>query len=127
MSVRLPSQYAKILHGVTKGLSGDQLSRALMAYAGLLRDEHATKKLDQIEREYEELVARESGEEPIHVRSTRPLSQEVLDEMKEVFNAQKLTQDQDESLIGGVVVRKGNTIFDASINTQLSKLAQSIT
>lgn len=126
MSKRLPIQYAKILHGVTEGLSREDLNVAIQEFAKLLRDENATKKIDVIAKEYEKLVAASEGRESVHVIAAQELAQTTRAQIKEVFNAAEVSHSTDPELIGGVIVRKGNTIFDASINTQLSKLAQSI-
>jgi F-type H+-transporting ATPase subunit delta len=63
----------------------------------------------------------------VQVRTAFPLSTELLEHLKkgleELTGKQvDLTVDHDASLLAGIVVRVGDTLYDGSIKTQLNNI-----
>ncbi len=123
----LPIQFAKILYGLTLDLQDKELDEATKVFAEFVKSKQALKKMPYITKEFEALVQKNEGKEPIHIISARKISEEVRNNIASVFGSDlKITQELDPSLIGGLKIKQGNTIFDTSIISQLKKLKQEL-
>lgn len=76
---------------------------------------------------YQSLLAEERGEERVEVISRHPLTTAqaylLKDKLKKVFpKTLTLTFVNDSSVLGGVMVRVGSRVIDATLVTQLSQL-----
>jgi len=124
----LPIQFAKILYGLTLDTQATELDKATKVFIEFVKSKQALKKLPYITEQFEALVQKNEGREPIHIISAKKISEEVKNNIAVVFgNNLKITQELDPSLIGGVKIKQGNTIFDTSILSQLKKLKQELT
>lgn len=68
-----------------------------------------------------------SGKRPVLVKSARPLSEELLGQIREQIQARfsfdPILQTQiDESLLGGLVIQIGDTVYDTSLRTRMNQL-----
>ena len=84
--------------------------------------------LSKIDEIYQDLVIQEKGEEKVEVISAYPLTtvQVTLlkDKLKKVFpRTLNLTFINDTNVLGGVMVRVGCRVIDATLITQLNQLA----
>jgi F-type H+-transporting ATPase subunit delta len=81
---------------------------------------------------FADLVRRERGIALAEVRTALPLEerqrQEVIARLREL-TAQKIEINEvvDESLIGGITVRIGDKLYDASVRTRLERLRARLT
>ena len=96
-------------------------------FVGLLIDKRRPEILDEIEIEYISLANDFRGVTPALVTSAVTLSadeRELLNKKLEGFTGKKveLTLEVDPSIIGGLVVRIGDTIIDGSVNGYLASL-----
>lgn len=108
-----------------------ELARETRAFLLLLVDENRTGLLQSIRDALQELVDRQAGRVEATVRSARPLSETQQARLREALsrrvNAEvSLTTEVDPTLIGGVVARVGDLLFDGSVKTQLASLADSL-
>jgi F-type H+-transporting ATPase subunit delta len=67
------------------------------------------------------------GRARVHVKTAFPLTGELSDGLRkglETMTGKKveMTTEEDPSLLGGVVVRIGDTLYDGSIRTQLDNM-----
>lgn len=81
---------------------------------------------------FAELVRRERGIALAEVRTPLPLDDEQRDELMtrlRELTAQKVEINEvvDESLIGGITVRIGDQLYDASVRTRLERLRARLT
>ena len=122
------TKYAKSLYEATQGLSGKDLSSVLANFAGLLRKNHHLKKFDRILTEYTRYVKKQSGEVELEIVSARKINPDSLKRLKKIFGnkVEVKTEEIDESLLGGVIIRTDDKIFDASVKTQLARLKQNL-
>lgn len=70
----------------------------------------------------------ESGQQRVHIRTARPLSDEsrgqLTDHLRSTLGFEPLLHEKvDEGLIGGVVIQVGDTIYDSSLRTRLKQLS----
>jgi F-type H+-transporting ATPase subunit delta len=88
--------------------------------------------LDPMVDRFEELLRRERGVVLAEVRSARALDDELREQVAQRLRA--LTGDDveiievvDESLIGGMAVRIGDQLYDASVRSRLQRLRARLT
>jgi len=107
------------------------LSRELQSFLLILVDENRTLLLPTIRDAYRVLVDRAAGRVEALVRSARPLTSAQQESIREALSQRvaariTLRTEVDPSLIGGVVARVGDLLFDGSVKTQLASLAESL-
>jgi F-type H+-transporting ATPase subunit delta len=83
--------------------------------------------LRPIQREYKELFEERTGLILVEVRSARALSEQQVEklrnELRESFKREPvLAMKEDADLIGGLMVKVGDWLFDASVRTELETL-----
>jgi F-type H+-transporting ATPase subunit delta len=87
--------------------------------------------LSGIADRYESLVDKHHHRQPIEVTVARELGAEQVNKLKaELTNAVKgeikLSVNVDESIIGGIIIKKDDTVVDNSVRTALKRAARSI-
>ena len=96
-------------------------------FLGLLADKRRAFALRDVIEAYASLLSGEKGEEQAEVVSAIPLTEaqakDVQDKIsKSVGKTVTMTQRVDPSLMGGLVVRVGSRMIDASLKTKLHQL-----
>jgi F-type H+-transporting ATPase subunit delta len=117
----------KVLRRVTTDVSREPLSLAL-----LMIRRGRPGAIDAMVERFAELVRRHRGISLAEVRTARPLDEAQRTAITERLRA--LTGDRvemnevvDESLIGGVSVRIGDRLYDASVRSRLERLRARLT
>lgn len=87
--------------------------------------------LGEISRRFEELKAEQERNLDVEVLSTYPLSEAQAEQLKHAMQAKfgkevRLSSAVDPTLLGGAVVRAGDTVIDGSVRGRLDKLAESL-
>jgi F-type H+-transporting ATPase subunit delta len=95
----------------------------------LLINRRRAELMPQVTEGFRELVDDVMGRTSASVVSARPLETEELTLIQQRLNERtgktvRLTTSVDESLIGGVVIRVGDELIDASVITRLERLRQ---
>lgn len=88
--------------------------------------------LSAIAAQFEALRAQAEGEVTVEVTTAYALSSDQIEQLSALLKKQlsrevNLTSQEDTSLIGGVVIRAGDTVIDASVRGQLGKLHSALT
>ena len=117
----------KVLRRVVSGVSREPLSLAL-----LMIRRGRPGAIDAMVERFSELVRRERGISLAEIRTARPLDDVQRTAIEERLRA--LTGDRiemrevvDEALIGGVAVRIGDRLYDASVRSRLERLRARLT
>jgi len=117
----------KVLRKVASGVGREPLSLAL-----LMIRRGRPGAFDAMVERFRELVRRERGISLAEVRTARALDEEQRAAISERLRA--LTGDRiemnevvDESLIGGLSVRIGDRLYDASVRSRLERLRARLT
>ena len=110
---------------------GDRLNQQQHNLVKLMAENGRLKIMGDVQQQYE--VARAAAENKVEaeVVSAFALSDEQKDQLVSTLKNKlgcdvSLTATVDESLIGGVVIKAGDTIIDASMKSQLESLALSL-
>jgi F-type H+-transporting ATPase subunit delta len=125
-------------------ISGDQKLRVLDAIAGrigmfpqvrnfiaVVMDHHRLAALDEMVAEFAAVADEQAGLAEAEITSAHPLNQADRAELeaqvaKLAGGRIRATYSEDETLLGGAVVRIGSTVYDGSIRAQLMQLKQKL-
>jgi ATP synthase F1 delta subunit len=99
----------------------------LMNFLKLLVENHRMPVIYRLRREYERLWERENRLLPVVLTSAVELDEQTVKDLGERIgertgNTVALTTKVEPDIIGGIVVRVGNSILDASIRNRLEQL-----
>ena len=108
-------------------LFGDKVSDLSRRFLGLLVDKQRDGQIPEILDAYRQLRDERTGTVGATVRTARPLSAEEADRLKAALEARsgktvRMDLRVDPSLIGGLVVRVGDVVYDRSVKHQLDSL-----
>jgi F-type H+-transporting ATPase subunit delta len=116
-----------------KGLESllDGAEPAVMNFLKLLIENHRTPFLFRVRREYDTLWQEEHRLLPVEITSAIELDpdtiQRIGEQIGEASNrAVQVTATVDPDVLGGLVVRAGNSILDASIRNRLEQLRKQV-
>ena len=117
-----------VLNEVLERLGASRLFRNTI---NLLADKGRLPQLPEVLDSLEELAEAETGRVRVEVTSAEPLSDAYYTRLK--IKLQRVTdrevvlvKKQDPALIGGVVTRVGDQVFDGSLRNRLSELRETL-
>ncbi len=118
-----PSDKYEILIGVFRG----KLSPDFTRFLSLLRDKNRIELTGEVMRSFIELKNEMAGLLPVKVLTASVFSEEQLAALKtrleQKFNKKIVFEMQpDDTLIGGFILKIGDTVIDASLSNQLQVL-----
>lgn len=123
----LPKQYAKVLYELTNGKEGSELEKSVEEFVKFLIDERVLSKKEYLMKAFKEYAKLQQGIQKIVITSARELSDMMVQEIAGLFGKKvEVETTIDESLIGGVIVRSGDNIMDASVKSQLEQLQRQL-
>ena len=116
------------VNAVLERLGVSQLTRNTV---NLLADKGRLPQLSEVLESLEQLSEAETGKVRVEVTSAKPLSEAYYDRLAQKLRRATdrevvLVKKQDPSLIGGVVTRVGDQVFDGSLSNGLSELKESL-
>jgi F-type H+-transporting ATPase subunit delta len=117
----------KVLRRVIKGVADEPLALAL-----LMVRRGRPGAIDAMVERFGELVRRERGISLAEVRTALPLDDEqrtAIAQRLRVLTGDRVEMNEkvDESLIGGISVRIGDRLYDASVRSRLERLRARLT
>jgi F-type H+-transporting ATPase subunit delta len=103
----------------------------LVNFLELLIEKHRMPVLFRIRRQFDVLYDRAHRRLPVHVTSAVQLDEGVVRELERRIQEQtgqnvQLESLVDEKILGGIVLRVGNSILDASIRHRLEQLRREV-
>ena len=115
--------------GIAKLISG--ASSELVNFLELLAEKHRMPVIYRIRADFDELWAEENKRLEVRVTSAVPLDDKVVkqvgDEIERKTNKKiDLSSDVDEDILGGLVLRVGNRVLDASVRAKLERLRKEV-
>ena len=122
-----PVQIADVIADVAQGLTAEQRS-----FVHLLAANERLAVLPEVAQLYEQLHHRETGVLDAHVSSAFPLTDVQVFEIRTTLEQKygrrvQVTTDVAPELIGGVSIRIGDEVMDASVRGKLAQLAAALT
>jgi F-type H+-transporting ATPase subunit delta len=122
------SDREKILRAILQRLGGSQM---VVNFTRLLLDRERMAVVPDISRELDAMIDAKAGRVAAEVRSATALDagqRERLTQALETLSGKKVEMkiDTDPSLLGGVVAKLGDTVYDGSLRTQLERMRQTL-
>ena len=119
----------KVIDGLLDRIEAAPHTRNLVY---LLLDGERLGSLEAISREVDAMIEARAGRLSAEVTSARPLDATQLSQITaalEQLSGKKIavTRREDPSLLGGVVAKLGDTVYDGSLRTQLRTLRDELT
>jgi F-type H+-transporting ATPase subunit delta len=104
---------------------------SLVNFAKLLIENHRMPVIFRIRKEYERLWDEENRVLPVEITSAIELDQATTENLGRTIGEQagrkiQLAAHVNPDILGGIVVRVGNSILDASIRTRLEQLRRHV-
>lgn len=116
-----------------QALSGllDGADEAFMGFLKLLIENHRMPVIFRVRREYERLWAEANKVLPVQVTSAIALDEATTESIGSSIGEStgrhvELSAEVDPDILGGIVVRVGNSILDASIRSRLEQLRKQV-
>lgn len=115
--------------GVRKVIEG--ADERLLRFLELLAERHRFPLLERIRREFERLWAEHHGILDVQVAAPIELDERLVSEIGRRIEQQtgrrvRIDTRVDPELIGGLVVRVGNVVLDASVRNRLERLKREV-
>lgn len=115
--------------GIAKAISGGNTE--LVNFLELLAEKHRMPAIFRIRRRFDELWAAENRHLEVRLTAAVPLDEGVVervgDEIKRKTNMEiDLSSEVDPDIIGGLVLRVGNMVLDASLRAKLDRLRKEV-
>lgn len=112
-------------------LCGEELDQGCQNFIRLLAKNKRLVLLSQISQLYEVLKANQEKSVDVEITTAYEISADVSKKLAQALKARlqrdiKMVTLVNQSLIGGVVIRAGDTVIDSSVRGKLSKLAESM-
>ncbi len=124
------SQYSQALLDLTDGKSQQEILTVTQKFAEQLKGDGQLKNADKIMEKFADLYNSKNGIVVTQVCVRRDVSQDILKEIEEFvqrkYGAKKVELKivMDENIKGGIIIRVGDEVMDASIEKKLNKLKQ---
>ena len=104
---------------------------AIVNFLELLIEKHRMPALMRIRASYEALWEEENKLLPVHITSAVELDGSIVKQLGDRISEQTdrkvdVSADVDPDILGGIVVRVGNSVLDASVKSRLDQLRRQV-
>jgi len=115
--------------GLVQTLLAERVPAPILKLVGLLVERGKVDRLETVATEYRRLLNTERGIVEAVAKTASPLSKTETDALQRKVAAMTgqtvdLRVEVDEALIGGLTVRVGDTLYDASVRSRLERLRE---
>ncbi len=126
-----PSLSSEALASSFLSVCGDEIDAKGANFVHLLAENKRLKLLPEISAQFQALKANQEKTLDVQVTTAYALSPETLEKLTQSLKVKlerevKLNTNVDQSLLGGAVIRTGDTVIDSSVRGKLVKLAESM-
>lgn len=120
-------QLAKDLYQALDEVKEKEQSQVLKNFALLLRKLRKTSQLDHILEEYTQYEKERNGEITLQITTARKIEGELKKSLEKKFGEKVALEEKiDENILGGIILKSKNTIYDASVRGALHQLKKSL-
>lgn len=125
-------QYAQVLFDLVKDTSLEKTKKIVSDFSKLLIARHETWRLDRIISEFKALYNKEFKIIKAEINSFSPLDKKIVDLLLDYIKKEAAASEievgfkTDKNILGGVIIKHEDRIFDASLKFRLDKLKEKI-
>ena len=104
---------------------------SIVNFLELLIEKHRMPVLFRIRQNYDAMWEQENKLLPVHITSAVELDSAIVEQLGNRISEQtdrkvELSSDVDPEILGGIVVRVGNSVLDASVRNRLEQLRKQV-
>jgi F-type H+-transporting ATPase subunit delta len=115
--------------GIARAISGAEPE--LTNFLELLAEKHRVPVIFRIRRRFDEMWAKEKRRLEVRLTSAVELPRDIVERVRREIEGRtgqtiELESDVDEELLGGIVLRVGNMVLDASVRNKLERLRKEV-
>ncbi len=126
-----PEQQTELLLSVLKQLQNNTETKQIKNLLGLLAENKRLSVIPNIKAQYDSLRDTHEKTMMVDVVSFAPLTNHQEEQLikrltQRLQRSVTLNISLDQSLLGGMIIRADNLVFDASVATQIKKLAANL-
>ena len=115
--------------GIRRAISGAEPE--LINFLELLAEKHRMPVIFRIRSRFDQMWAKERRHLEVKLTSAVELPSNVVDQLGKEIEKQtgqtiELSSDVDENILGGLVLRVGNMVLDASVRNKLERLRKEV-
>jgi len=125
-----PKQYAQTLYELSKDIKKEDVEKVISDFVRILFANNNASKLDKIIAEYNKIWNSEQGVVDAEIISVRELDTDIVKLLKnyiiKIAGAEniELKKKTDKNILGGVVIKYGDKILDASLRAKVNALKE---
>jgi len=126
-------QYATSLYEAIQGKKDGEVRADMKKFVKMLAKNNDFKKAAEIIRELDKIFKKEEGILEAEVTSANPLKKEMAKTLKDYIavlsGAKKIEMKEsvDERILGGVIIKYEDKVFDGSLRSKLGDLKRNLT
>jgi len=124
-----PKQYAVLLYEITKDLRKTEIKEKILKFVRFLAKNNHLSLINKIIGEFKAYTKKQEGIQEVELVSARPIGIEIRQRLISILNRKskiELKEKIDPGLLGGMVIKIGNTMIDGSIRRRLSILSDKL-
>lgn len=126
-----PKQYAEALYLATQSKKKEDRPEIFENFLKLIWQRHDWKNLNKILRSFERVYKEKEGILEAKITSARSLSSSLKDQIKEHLRTPEkssvfLSEEIDESLLGGLKISYEDTVYDLSLKNLINNLQKEL-
>lgn len=127
MAKQSNAQFAKALYQIVKDLPKEKMPEVAKEFLSVLKKNSKLKKIEYILTEFEAYAKKQSGIKTIELETVHPVENKTLEKIKQIFGKEsEISQTINKEMLGGIKIKVDDTVYDASLKTQLQRLKQSL-
>lgn len=127
MAKQSNAQFAKALYQIVKDLPKEKMPEVAKEFLSVLQKNSKLKKIEYILTEFEAYAKKQSGIKTIELETVHPVENKTLEKIKQIFGKEsEISQTINKEMLGGIKIKVDDTVYDASLKTQLQRLKQSL-
>ena len=125
-------QYALTLLEITDGKDSKKLEEAILKFSKLIKDNNQLNQIDKILYHFRKLYNQRYNIKEAQINTAQEVNKDELEKIENYL--QGLNKDETleikvnikQEIIGGIVLKYGDKIVDASLKTRLNQLKNSL-
>ena len=119
--------YARALYEAARAIPAKEIPTLVANFFSLLRRQQKLRLAPRIVDELTRYGQKQEGVLDVSVTTATPLDAETRKKIQAVFGGQAtITEQEDPSILGGIVIKTPNVVVDGSLQGQLARLKQQL-
>ena len=122
------TQLAQALWQFTHDALPEDIEERVAGFVRYLAENNLLHRSERIAASFSDVALKAAGKERLIIETPYPLSNEVITDIQHALNIADAEVEvrENSTLLGGIVARTADRVFDASMTLQLRKLATAL-